>query len=431
SGFAIFLTGITGGYDTTSLSYALCTIFMAIALTKYDLLDTLELVRNYVIDNLSLEIIATDEDDRIIYYNQPLHDIYPDFNENSYETLNKLISLCKEDKMLERGDKVYKPEYKELIKNGKYRGHILTLSDITDSYNYTQLMKKMTEIDPLTGLYNRFAYEYRISEIKKMSVLPENLIIFAMDVNGLKAVNDSKGHEVGDAMIKDAAECIKHSVGSLGECYRVGGDEFAVVITENNAVPMAIKNKIEAESEKYHNQNYELSISVGYCCGNEQENMDFEDYEQLADKMMFREKENYYIKKGINRRERDKVFNDICDSYTKILKVNLLKESFEIIKMSIEEKNNDTVFSRNLREWLGNLSNNGIIHKDDVETYSRFTNLDFLKKEFSQNGKKVVRTFYRRKVGEEYHKTMLEIYPKKEYSPEEPIVFMYVKDMED
>ena len=72
SGFVIFLTGITGGYDTTSLSYAICTIFMAIALAKYDLLDTLELVRNYVIDNLSLEIIATDEDDRIIYYNHPM-----------------------------------------------------------------------------------------------------------------------------------------------------------------------------------------------------------------------------------------------------------------------------------------------------------------------------------------------------------------------
>ena len=92
AGFLIFLTGVTGGYDTTSLSYAICIILMAIALTKYDLLDTVEYVRNYVIDNLSLEIVALDEDDRIIYYNQPLLEEYPDFEEKGYEIVNHLVS---------------------------------------------------------------------------------------------------------------------------------------------------------------------------------------------------------------------------------------------------------------------------------------------------------------------------------------------------
>lgn len=431
SGFVVFLTGITKGYDTTSLSYAICTVLMAIALTKYDLLDTLELVRNYVIDNLSLEIIATDEDDRIIYYNQPIHDIYPEFNENSYEIVGSLISLCEKDEILEKDNKVYKPEYKELLKNGQYRGHILTLSDITDSYNYAQLITKMTEIDPLTGLYNRFAYEYRISEIKKLPEIPENLIIFAMDINGLKTVNDSKGHDAGDSMIYDAAQCIKRGIGGSGECYRIGGDEFAAVITAENADPAEIKKKIEDEAETCQNENYKVSISIGYCCGNEQENMVPEDYEQLADKMMYREKENYYIAKGINRRERDKVFNDICNSYLKILKVNLAEETFEIIKMDINEKSEDTGFSRNIRKWLDDFAKSGMIHKDDVEKYLKFTDLDFLKKEFSDNDKKVVRTFYKRKVAEEYHSVMLEIYPKRKYSPEKPIVFMYVKDMEN
>lgn len=82
AGFAVFLLGVTGGYDTTSLSYAICTIFMAIALAKYDLLETIELARNYVVDNLSLGIIALDEDDRIVYYNQPIQDVYPDLKEN-------------------------------------------------------------------------------------------------------------------------------------------------------------------------------------------------------------------------------------------------------------------------------------------------------------------------------------------------------------
>ena len=164
AGFAAFLLEVTGGYDTTSLSYAICTIFMAIALGRYDLLETIELVRNYVIDNLSLGIIALDEDNRIIYCNQPIQDMYPDLKEKGNTIVKNLIAMEKEEKVVEVGEKVYKPEYRVLNNNGKYRGHIITVSDITGNYHYTQLMKKMTEMDPLTGLLNRFAYEYRIQK---------------------------------------------------------------------------------------------------------------------------------------------------------------------------------------------------------------------------------------------------------------------------
>lgn len=205
AGFVFFLLGLTGGYDSTSLSYALCTIFMAIALAKYDLIDTVELARNYVIDNLSLGIIALDEDNRVLYYNEPLRGIYPDFRENGNAIVKELISKSEEKKEVTIEDKVYKSNYKVLKSNGKYRGHILTVNDITDNYSYTQLMKKMSEIDSLTGLYNRFAYEYQISEMKKNGNWTENLILFVMDVNGLKAVNDSKGHDEGDAMIYETA----------------------------------------------------------------------------------------------------------------------------------------------------------------------------------------------------------------------------------
>ena len=107
------------------------------------------------------------------------------------------------------------------------------------------LMKKMTEIDSLTGLYNRFAYEYRISEIKKKEIPLDNLILFAMDINGLKEVNDVKGHDAGDAMIYDAAQCILRGIGSYGDCYRVGGDEFMAVIMNQDVDPYLIARKIK------------------------------------------------------------------------------------------------------------------------------------------------------------------------------------------
>ena len=300
-GLIAFLLGVTGGYDTTSLAYAICAVLMAIALTKYDLIDTVELARNYVIDNLTLGIIALDEDDRIIYYNEPLKDMYPNITEDGNSIVKDLILMSEEKKVIKIKDKVYNPEYKILCNNGKNRGHILTLNDITDSYSYAQLMKKMTEIDPLTKVFNRFAYEYRISEIKKNGEI-DNLTIFEIDVNGLKCVNDTKGHDVGDAMITDVAQCISRGIKSVGQCYRVGGDEFIVLLTDSNEDADKIKNDIKAETEACDRKDYTVSVAIGYARGNEDKIKSVEDIEKLADKRMYKDKEEYYISKGYYER---------------------------------------------------------------------------------------------------------------------------------
>ena len=429
AGFAAFLLGVTGGYDTTSLSYAICTIFMAIALGRYDLLETIELVRNYVIDNLSLGIIALDEDNRIIYCNQPIQDMYPDLKEKGNTIVKNLIAMEKEEKVVEVGEKVYKPEYRVLNNNGKYRGHIITVSDITDNYHYTQLMKKMTEMDPLTGLLNRFAYEYRISELRKTGKWSDELILFMMDLNGLKNVNDSKGHDVGDAMIYDVAQCIRRSVGNRGECYRVGGDEFTVIITDETADPCAIRQKIKEEAAACHNENYSISISVGYCVGKEITDMRLEDLEKLADKRMYQDKENYYIAKGVNRRVKDEVFRMICDSYLIILKVNLDSGEMSIIRMDVRERDENCGSSRDFRTWLAEMVQCHMVYEEDIELLLKKADPDVLKKQFAEDKTQMVRIAYRHRVMDSYHKVMLEVVPDKEYYENQPIAYLYVKDI--
>lgn len=429
AGFVLFLLGVTKGYDTTSLSYALCAVFMAIALAKYDLIDTVELARNYVIDNLALGIIALDEDNRIIYFNEPLQDMYPNFLENGNAIVNDLISMSEEKKVVTIEDKVYKPKFKVLNSNGKYRGHILTLNDITDNYSYTQLMKKMTEIDSLTGLYNRFAYEYRISEMKKTGNWLDNLILLAMDVNGLKAVNDSKGHDVGDAMIYDAAQCILRGVGTFGQCYRVGGDEFIALITQAGVDPEAVKLKIKEEAADCHKEDYFVSIAIGYAVAHENTDTCLDDLEKLADKRMYQDKENFYISKGVNRRTKEENYRVLCDSYLKILKANLESGEFDIIKMDIWEKDETCGFSRNLQTWLMTSAKCHMVHQDDMEMFLEKTNLHTLREQFAENNTQPVRIMYRRLVMDSYHNVMLEIVPGKEYSDIQPMVYLYVKDM--
>ena len=54
-----------------------------------------------------------------------------------------------------------------------------------------------------------------------------------MDLNGLKRANDSFGHVAGDELIQAAADCMKNSFSEHGKVYRVGGDEFVVIITKD------------------------------------------------------------------------------------------------------------------------------------------------------------------------------------------------------
>ena len=60
---------------------------------------------------------------------------------------------------------------------------------------------------------------------------PERLAFVAFDVDDLKQINDRLGHHVGDQAIYTAAQCIRSVFGSMGSCFRIGGDEFAVIVT--------------------------------------------------------------------------------------------------------------------------------------------------------------------------------------------------------
>ncbi|MDD6966691.1 MAG: PAS domain-containing protein [Firmicutes bacterium] len=99
-------------------------------------------MRDYVTDNLSAGIIALDEDDRIIYSNQPAMDFFPSLKTDGKSITSSLIEAYRKKEMVFLDKRVYRPEYRELTKDGRRRGHIIVLSDITDNYQYTMLMKK-------------------------------------------------------------------------------------------------------------------------------------------------------------------------------------------------------------------------------------------------------------------------------------------------
>ena len=85
--------------------------------------------------------------------------------------------------------------------------------------------------DGLTGLGNRTAYLEQLEAYERNAKEISRFGIVYLDVNNLKMVNDNYGHEFGDELIKSAAKIIDDSFGHFGKSYRIGGDEFCVLVT--------------------------------------------------------------------------------------------------------------------------------------------------------------------------------------------------------
>ena len=87
--------------------------------------------------------------------------------------------------------------------------------------------------------------------------------MFSVDLNGLKAINDVKGHMAGDELIKGAADCLLLSIGKSGKAYRTGGDEFmAIVYTKE---PEKIRQEIGRRAAKWRGMYTEgMTMSVGH-----------------------------------------------------------------------------------------------------------------------------------------------------------------------
>ncbi|MCH5270966.1 MAG: diguanylate cyclase [Lachnospiraceae bacterium] len=156
-------------------------------------------------------------------------------------------------------------------------------------YNTVQ---KIAYSDALTGLGNRAAYLERLEECVKERI--QRLGIVYLDVNNLKKMNDVHGHEQGDILIRTAAEVIQESFGAFGRAYRIGGDEFCVLIDTNamegyDQAADIFRKKIETvnKSDKYI---FRLQIAHGFICC-EADSMDtIEDAIKTADERMYRNK---------------------------------------------------------------------------------------------------------------------------------------------
>ena len=142
----------------------------------------------------------------------------------------------------------------------------------------------LRNFDQLTGLYNRNFYEEELKRLDKVINLP--LTIAIGNINGLKMLNDSFGHDVGDENLKRIAMNIKKACRDKDVVARLGGDEFVIIMPETNKVEAdKIIKKIYNIGLKEKKDILCASISFGYETKFAKEESTFEIFKKAEDNM--------------------------------------------------------------------------------------------------------------------------------------------------
>lgn len=141
---------------------------------------------------------------------------------------------------LDGGEATVEVSYQDLRDDPSVRGIVLTLRDVTEQRRLEQELTYRAFHDSLTGLPNRALFHDLLDQAMAGASERRGLVaVLFVDVDNLKVVNDTLGHDAGDVMLLTVARRLEEAVGSRDTPARLGGDEFAVLLDDVESVDVA------------------------------------------------------------------------------------------------------------------------------------------------------------------------------------------------
>jgi len=167
-----------------------------------------------------------------------------------------------------------------------------SIMDITARKEFEEKLKYMSQHDQLTGLFNRTFFEAEMSRLKNNSSSDFPVAVISADLDGLKLINDTLGHEKGDLFLQECAGLLKKALPLSAILARVGGDEFAALLPRCSAEEAEeILNHIRKLLEEYNDKKpaLPLSLSLGLALASHS-GVPLEETFKKADEVMYRDK---------------------------------------------------------------------------------------------------------------------------------------------
>jgi diguanylate cyclase (GGDEF)-like protein len=179
---------------------------------------------------------------------------------------------------------------------------LVAIQDITARKKAEEYLRYLGTHDVMTSIYNRAYFEETILRLERERREPTSILI--ADLNGLKRVNDTFGHQAGDNLIRRAAEVLKTACENGYTAARIGGDEFAIIMPEADEQAAAeMQERIQtlvSLNNKYY-RGPELSISTGVATS--QPGLSLEKVISQADDAMYNRKHDFYQRAANDRRK--------------------------------------------------------------------------------------------------------------------------------
>ncbi len=175
------------------------------------------------------------------------------------------------------------------FRSGRFNGVLSVFTDITERKQAEERLVYLSTHDVLTGLYNRAYFEEELARLERGRQFPVSILM--ADADRMKEVNDTLGHAAGDELLRHAARVLQSAFRGEDLVARIGGDEFAVLLPNANALVAAdalarLRERVEAHNRE--NPSHALSFSLGVATG--ERDIPLAEVLKEADRRMYRDK---------------------------------------------------------------------------------------------------------------------------------------------
>jgi len=272
------------GVDLGPVSMSLSFILHGIALVSFQMFNVAPIARDTIFGSLNEGIIVLNQKKIIVDFNEAVRKIIPILSSDAIGTsistalsgnkklLEIILNSQESDYELEVNNQVvyYHIRFSSVKnKTGKQIGQIITFVDITERVILQEKLKQLASLDSLTQLYNRTFFNEKVEEVlETLAVEGGSMAMVMFDIDFFKKVNDTWGHEAGDAILTHVANVAKGNLRYYDIIGRFGGEEFIICLPDTSVttayqIAEKIRTMVETSSILINGEEVSVTSSFG------------------------------------------------------------------------------------------------------------------------------------------------------------------------